>query len=167
MGNEEAAVTAPKRAPRGTGAKNYDDDVHAWAQQQVHFLRARAWSRLDIEHLADEIADVGRSERHALTGALDVILLHLLKWDHQPDRRSRSWVTSIRTQRCVVENRLEDSPSLRAQIEGLIARAYHRARIEAAGETGLDEDIFPAECPYAWEAILERPIPWPPGDGRA
>ncbi|MCJ2067653.1 DUF29 domain-containing protein [Methylobacterium sp. J-030] len=160
-------MAARKPAARGTCATEYEQDVNAWAQEQARFLRAGAWSRLDIEHVVDEIADVGRGERHALTSALGVILLHLLTWDHRPDRRSRSWVTSIRTQRCVVENRLEDSPSLRAQIEGLITRAYHRARIEAAGETGLDEDIFPAECPYAWEAIMERPIPWPPGDGRA
>ncbi len=112
--------------------------------------------------LASTSSILGRSERHALTSALSVILLHLLKWDHQPARRSRSWVTSIRTQRCVVEERLDDSPSLRSQIEGLVARAYHRARIEAAGETGLDEDIVPANCPYAWDAIMTRPVPWPP-----
>ena len=110
-------MTAPKRAPRGTDALNYEADIHAWAQDQARFLRAGAWSRLDLEHLADEIADVGRSERHALTGALCVILLHLLKWDHQPARRSRSWVTSIRSQRSVVEERLEDSASLECLTE--------------------------------------------------
>jgi len=152
MGDEQAAVTPPKHAARGTITSDYEVDVHAWIQEQVRFLRTGVWSRLDIERLADEIAGVGRSERHALTSALNVILLHLLKWDHQPARRSRSWVTSIRTQRCVVEERLDDSPSLRSQFEGLVARAYHRARIEAAGDTGLDEDIFPATCPYAWDA---------------
>lgn len=157
-------MTAPKRVPRGTGATDYDADVHAWAQEQVRFLRTGAWSRLDIEHLADEIADVGRSERHALTSALSVILLHLLKWDHQPSRRSRSWVTSIRTQRSVVEERLDDSPSLRSQSDGLVVRAYHRARIAAAGETGLAEDTFPAVCPYSWGDIMSRPIPWPTSD---
>ncbi|MBE7200195.1 MAG: DUF29 domain-containing protein [Parafilimonas terrae] len=160
-------MTAPKRAPREARGANYTDDVHAWAEDQVRFLRTGAWSHLDIEHLADEIADVGRSERHALTSALSVILLHLLKWDHQPTRRSRSWVTSIRTQRSVVEERLDDSPSLRAQMDGLITRAYHRARIAAAGETGLDEDTFPAACPYDWDAIMTRPIPWPPDDRSA
>ena len=155
-------MAAPKRLPRATNATDYNADVHAWAQEQVRFLRSGTWSRLDIEHLADEIADVGRSERHALTSALSVILLHLLKWDHQPSRRTRSWVTSIRTQRSLVEERLEDSPSLRAQIESLVVRAYHRARIAAAGETGLDDDAFPQTCPYAWDDIMARPIPWPP-----
>ncbi len=157
-------MTAPKRLPRGTDATGYDADVHAWAQEQVRFLRAGAWARLDIAHLADAIADVGRSERHALTSALSVILLQLLKWDHQPGRRTRSWVTSIRTQRSEVEERLEDSPSLRSQIDKLIARADHRARIAAAGETGLDEETFPKVCPYAWDAIMARPMAWPPAD---
>jgi hypothetical protein len=160
-------VTPPKRVPRGTDATDYDTDVLAWAQEQARFLRTGAWSRLDIEHLADEIAGIGRSERHALTSALSVILLHLLKWDHQPTRWSRSWVTSIRTQCSVVQERLDDSPSLRSQIDRLVARAYHRARIEAAGETGLDEETFPKECPYVWDAIMTRPIPWPAGGGSA
>ncbi|MCJ2059458.1 DUF29 domain-containing protein [Methylobacterium sp. J-048] len=158
-------MTAPKRAPQKLKTTRYEDDVHAWAQEQVHFLQAGAWARLDVEHLADEIADVGRSERHALTGALCVILLHLLKWDHQPARRTRSWVTSIRTQRSIVAERLKDSPSLKPQIAVLVARAYHRARIEAAGETGLDEAAFPSACPYDFTTLMTRPIPWPPSDG--
>ena len=160
-------MTASNRAPQKLKATRYEDDVHAWAQEQVHLLQAGAWARLDIEHIADEIADVGRSERHALTSALCVILLHLLKWYHQPTRRSRSWVTSIRTQRSIVAERLEDSPSLKSQIQALIDRAYHRARIEAAGETGLDEGAFPPVCPYDFTAIMTRPIPWPPNDGDA
>lgn len=159
-------MTAPKRVPQRLKTTRYEDDVHAWAQEQVHFLQAGAWARLDIEHLADEIADVGRSERHALTSALSVILLHLLKWDHQPTRRTRSWVTSIRTQRVVVAERLEDSPSLKSRIDVLVARAYHRALIEAAGETGLDEGTFPPACPYDVETIMTREIPWPPSDGQ-
>ena len=160
-------MTARNRAPHGLGAADYDQDIDAWTLEQIHFLRAGAWSRLDIEHLADEIADVGRSERHALTSALSVILLHMLKWDHQPARRSRSWVTWIRTQRLIVQERLDDSPSLRSQVGGLVTRAYHRARIEAAGETGLDEDTFPQVCPYTWETIVTRSVPWPPADSQA
>ncbi|MBP1182391.1 hypothetical protein JOE48_004355 [Methylobacterium sp. PvR107] len=80
-------MTGRKRAPHGSGATDYDEEGDAWSQGQARFLRAEAWSRLDIEHLADEIADVGRSERHALTSALSVVRPHLLKRDHQPTRR--------------------------------------------------------------------------------
>ncbi|WP_167627597.1 DUF29 domain-containing protein [Methylobacterium phyllostachyos] len=110
---------------------------------------------------------MGRSERHALTSALSLILLHLLKWDPQPSRQSRSWVTSIRTPRSLVEERLDDSPRPRSQIGGLVARACHRARLDATGETGVDEDTFPQVCPYSWEAIMTRSIPWPPADPQA
>jgi hypothetical protein len=139
-------VTAPKRARREASGANHTDDVHAWAEDQVRFLRTGAWSRLDIAHLADEIADVGRSERHAPTSALGVILL---RWDHQPTRRSRSWVTSIRIRRSMVAERLNDNPSPRAQMDGPIAPAYRRARIAAADETGLDEDTFRRPAPMA------------------
>jgi len=156
-------VTARRRAPHGLGATDYDQDLDAWSQEQVHVLRAGAWSRLDIEHLADEIADVGRSEHRALA----VIRLHMLKWDHQPGRRSRSWATSIRIQRLIVQERLDDSPSLRPQAGELVTRAYRRARIEATGEIGLDEETFPQVCPYTWEVIMTRSIPWPPADPQA
>ncbi|TXN03123.1 DUF29 domain-containing protein [Methylobacterium sp. WL64] len=131
----------------------------------MHLLQAGAWARLAIEHLGDEIAEVGRSERHVLTSAVCVILLHLPTWDHQPTRRSRSWMTSIPTQRSLVAERLEDSRSLKSQIQAFMNRAYHRARIEVAGETGLDEGASPPFCPYDFTAIMTRPIPWLPDDG--
>jgi hypothetical protein len=116
---------------------------------------------------ANENADLGRSERHALTSTLNATLLHLLTSNHQLTRRSRSWVTSIRTQRSVIAKRLVGSPSLRSQTDDSVARAYHRARIAAEGETGLDEDARPATCPDAWHAVTTRPIPWPSADGQA
>ncbi|GAB6843310.1 hypothetical protein HNR00_002236 [Methylorubrum rhodinum] len=158
-------MAAPRRvAVEGTA---YEADASAWALEQADHLRAGRWSRLDVAHLADEIEALARSERRALTSALQVILLHLLKWEHQPDRRTRSWVDSIRTQRLAVAEDIEDSPSLVPQLDELVARAYRRARIDAAGETGLDDDAFPAECPYILEDIMTRPVPWPPVGGES
>jgi hypothetical protein len=119
-----------------------EDDVHARAQERVHFLPAGAWARLDVEHLAGEIAEMGRSERHAQTSALNVILLNHLKWNHQPARRPRSWAASIQTQRRVVAERLEDGPSLKSRIAALVAWAYHRAGIEAEGGSGSMRRLF-------------------------
>ena len=158
-------MTDPNRAPQKLKPARYEDDVYTWTQEQVHLLQAGAWARLDIEHLADEITDVGRSERHVLTSAVCMILLHMLTWNNQPTRRSRSWVMSIRTQRSLVAERLEDSRSLKSQIQAFMNRAYHRARIEVAGETGLDEGASPPFCPYDFTAIMTRPIPWLPDDG--
>jgi hypothetical protein len=83
-GRRGGSCDGSKACSRGTIATDYEVDVYAWVRAQIHVLRASAWSPLDIEHLADEIADVGRSESHALTSALGVVLLHLLKWDPQP-----------------------------------------------------------------------------------
>jgi hypothetical protein len=155
-------VASPKRSVVETARTAHEADLSAWAMEQAARRRAAAWSRLDIDNLADEIEDVARSERHALTSAPHIILLHLLEWDHQPERRTRSWAESIRTQRLAVQDRLDDSPSLNRQIGERLPRAYRRARVEAAGETGLDEAVFPAACPYGFEELMTREIPWPP-----
>lgn len=158
-------MAAPRRvAVEGTA---YEADASAWALEQADHLRAGRWSRLDVVHLADEIEALARSERRALTSALQVILLHLLKWDHQPGRRTRSWVDSIRTQRLAVAEDLEDNPSLVPQLDEIVARAYRRARIKAASETGLDDNAFPAECPYTFDDVMTRPVPWPLPGGEA
>jgi len=83
-------------------------------------------------------------------------MLHVLKWDHQPARRSRSWALSIKQQRFEINNVLDDNPGLKPRVAEAIARAYRGARIDAAKETGLDEDQFPANCPYSFDDITKR-----------
>jgi uncharacterized protein DUF29 len=85
-----------------------------------------------------------------------VLILHMLKWDHQINLRSRSWVLSIKAQRIELANVIEDNPGLRPRIGEAIARGYRRARVEAARETGLDEAAFPEQCPYGWDDIVSR-----------
>jgi hypothetical protein len=75
--------------------------------------------------------------------------------------RTRGWTASIEIQRIEVEDLLQESPSLRWRVPEAIAHGYHLARIEASGETDLDEDVFPNECPYSFDDIMTRPIPWP------
>lgn len=152
----------PKRADAAPQVGTpYEVDLSAWAMEQAAHLRARTWSALDLQHLIDEVEAVARTERNALTSALRVVLLHMLKWDHQPNRRTRSWATSIRVQRLAAEERLEDSPSLRGQWEDILIRAYRRARIEAAAETQLPESAFPMECPYTVDEVMTRDFSWP------
>ena len=67
----------------------YNDDVLLWSREQAELLRSGQFSKLDIEHLADEIEDVGKSEKRELASRMAVLLAHLLKWQHQPSRRSR------------------------------------------------------------------------------
>jgi hypothetical protein len=88
-----------------------------------------------------------------------VLLLHLLKWDHQPERRSRSWDLSITTQRVEVDDVLTDNPGLKPRIPEALARAYRKARLDAAKETGLDEATFPKTCPYSFDEAMTRQHP--------
>ena len=77
----------------------YDSDVLVWSQEQARLLRAGRFAELDIEHLADEIEDLGRSEKRELSSRMAVLMAHLLKWAAQPERRGRNWDVTIREQR--------------------------------------------------------------------
>jgi hypothetical protein len=155
-----ARAADERRAAPSNGA-GYEDDFYLWANAQAECLRRGEWSRLDALNLAEEIEDLGREIYNKLESAFRIILLHLLKWDHQPERRTRSWTTSIKVQRIDAEELLAEHHSLEPRVPEAITGAYRRARIEAAGETGLEQDVFPEECPYAFDAIMTRPIPWP------
>lgn len=142
----------------------YDLDLYAWAFDQSQHLRRGQFTALDALNLAEEIEDLGNEIYNKLESALRITLMHLLKWDHQPGRRTRSWTLSIRNGRLDAAKVLEKNPSLKARLPFAIDEAYRRARIDAAGETGLDEDAFPTACPYDLDAIMNRPIPWPPSE---
>lgn len=147
---------APPDAP---ARAEYDRDVYSWAQEQARFIREGRWDAVDRENVADEIESLGRSEFSKLESALRVLLMHMLKWDHQPSRRTRSWALSIETQRAELEDVLADNPGLKPRIEEAIGRAYRKARLQAAAETGLDVRRFPGGCPYSWDDITTRPFP--------
>src|SRR5262249_5735661 len=123
---------------------------------QARFVRERRWDDIDRENLAEEIESLGREQFNKLASALRVLLLHFLKWDQQPDKRTRSWVLSIEACRIDLEDVIDDNPGLKPRIDEAIARAYRRARIDAARETGLEESRFPERCPYAWTDIVSR-----------
>jgi hypothetical protein len=84
----------------------YDRDIIAWANEQARLLRAGHLDRIDIEHIAEEIEDVGKSEQRELASRMAVLLAHLLKWQFQPQRRGRSWQRTIRDQRNGIARRL-------------------------------------------------------------
>lgn len=156
------ARAARERAAKAPDGAGYEEDFYLWANEQAERLRRGEWSRLDALNLAEEIEDLGREVYNELESRLRIILLHLLKWDHQPERRSRSWTSTIKVQRLDAEKLIEKHPSLKPRIPEAIHDAYRLARIEAIGETGLDEDAFPEECPYSFDEIMSREIPWPP-----
>jgi len=144
---------APSDRP---AAAEYWGDFYSWLMEQAAHLRAGRWEVLDRENLAEEIESLGREQFNKLESALRVLMIHFLKWDHQPNLRSRSWVLSIEAQRLELDNVLYDNPGLKPRIAEATARAYRRARIEAANETELEKNEFPEECPYTWNDFVAR-----------
>lgn len=136
----------------------YADDFYTWTQEQGARLRAGDLDGLDLENLAEEIESLGKSQFASLVSALRIVLLHMLKFDHQPERRTRSWALSIATHRDQAVEELEESPGLKSRLDEAMTKAYRRARLEASGETGLPLKQFPETCPYSLDEIMNRPF---------
>ena len=134
----------------------YERDLYAWSLEQARLLKDGRLSEVDAENVAEEILDVGSTEFDKLESALRVLLLHMLKWDHQSEKRSRSWENTIDIQRRHALRQLRKNPSLKSRTEEAVAEAYEDARRLASSETDLDLDAYPETCPYDWDAILSR-----------
>jgi hypothetical protein len=135
---------------------SYERDFYTWSLEQARLIREGRWDAVDRANVAEEIESLGREQFNKLVSALRVLMLHMLKWDHQPELRSRSWALSIKAQRAELDDIIADNPGLKPRIGEAISRGYRKACIEAARETGLDEDQFPKTCPYAWNDIVAR-----------
>ena len=149
------ADLVPAEAPADAA---YERDFYSWLVEQARHVRAGRWASLDRDNLAEEIELLGREQFNKLESALRVLLLHMLKWDHQPALRGRSWSVSIREQRLRLGDVLADNPGLRPRIDEAVMRAYRRARLRAVKETGLEEESFPETCPYSWDEIVSREL---------
>ena len=135
-------------------ATGYDEDVLAWSREQAVLLRAGRFAELDIEHLADEIEDVGKSEQRELVSRMAVLLAHLLKWQLRPERRGSSWAITIRGQRKGIVRRVEKTPSLAPMLADpeWLTDAWTDAVTEFANQTSLKN--APAACPWPMDDVL-------------
>ena len=130
--------------------------ICAWTVEQARLLRAGEFSEIDVENIAEEIESMGRSDRREIHSRLVVLLMHLLKWQYQKRARSRSWSSTILTQRREIEQLLAESPSLRPSFIQMFPKAYADARQQAALETGLRIGTFPETCAFTPEEALTR-----------
>ncbi len=142
------------------GPEPHDRDFHAWATEQAALLRAGRLAEADVTHIAEEIEALGRGERRELTSRLAVLLLQLLMWTHQPERRGRSWRLTIEEQRRQIVRHLRDNPSLAAWRDEAMADAYGDAVLRAERETDLPRDVFAWACPWDFEQALDDGF-WP------
>ncbi|MFZ1640000.1 MAG: DUF29 domain-containing protein [Candidatus Contendobacter sp.] len=133
---------------------SYDQDFYAWLIQNVQLMRNHQLHQIDVEHIAEELEAMAKSEKRELLNRLCILLMHLLKWQYQIPKRTRSWHNTIMTQRIDLMELLEDSPSLKLPLLEKLQGAYEKAKIKAEDETGIDQQQFPEQCPYTLEQIL-------------
>jgi hypothetical protein len=150
-------ATATKPHPPPTA---HDYDFYSWALETADAIQAGRFDGVDWEAVAEELEDMGRSERRALENRFEVLLAHLIKWRFQPDHRSASWTGTIKEQRRKATRLLRQNPGLKPLLSELIPDAYESARALAERDTGIDEDKFPSACPWTAEQILDEGF-WP------
>ncbi|MEB3295079.1 MAG: DUF29 domain-containing protein [Synechococcales bacterium] len=152
----ELSLEPPSLEPPSLNLQHlYQQDFVQWLELTLETLRSQHYDQVDWQNLLEEIEAMGKRERKSVRSNLTVLLLHLLKWQFQPDRRSASWQSSIVEHRQRLEDDLEDSPSLSGYLLESLPKAYQNARQRAAAETGLSIATFPETCPYAIEQLLQ------------
>ncbi|GJD95291.1 DUF29 domain-containing protein [Methylobacterium iners] len=136
----------------------HDQDLYGWVEAQVALLHSGRTDALDLDNIAEELSDVGAAQYSRLEGALRVLLMHMLKWDQQPEMRTPSWIYSIMEQRRRYDRILKRSPSLNASVDEIRDDIYPISRNWASEECHLPVGEFPDRCPYTWDDILHRPF---------
>ncbi len=142
------------------GTIAYEQDLVAWANEQARLLRAGRFDQLDLEHLAEEIEDVGKGEQRELANRMAILLAHLLKWQLQPDRRGSSWTITIRNQRRAIARALEETSSLKGKLADVHwwEAVWGDAVDLAAREAGLSECV--ETCPWTVDEVMD--LDWMP-----
>ena len=135
-------------------ASLYEQDFYGWVQWQEQVLAQQEVAALDWQNLQEEIQALGRQEYRELVSHLTVLLGHLLKWQYQPDKRSRSWFLTIREQRRAINRHLSRNPSLKSRITDALEDGYEAGVDLALRETNLPLRTFPAICPYAFDDVV-------------
>lgn len=136
----------------------HDSDLYTWVQEQTALLRAGRVEALDLDNIAEELSDVGLNEYYRLQSAVEIIILHVINWDHQPERRTRSWALSIAEHRERALIQLRKSPGLKSSLEEVQQDAFRLARLGAVRQMKRPQETLPTDCPYAWDDILNRPF---------
>jgi hypothetical protein len=137
----------------------YETDFYAWTLEQSKLLQISDFKGLDIVNLVEEIESLGKQQRQELENRLVILLGHLLKWDYQPERRSKSWKATIREQRRAIQRLMQANPSLKPYLEEAIAYAYQSGIDLVVRETPLDDQDLPADCQYTPEQIFDPNFP--------
>jgi hypothetical protein len=134
-------------------AELFADDETAWLDRMSELVRQRRLDELDLDNLTEYLTDMARRDRREVKSRLVILLTHRLKWEFQPERRSRSWRATIIAQRQELAE-LAGTGVLLAHAEAVLAESYANAVELAVAETGLVRETFPARCPYSVGQLL-------------
>jgi hypothetical protein len=133
----------------------YETDFYSWTQEQANLLKLGRLMELDVQNLIEEVEDMGANKRSALKSRLTVLMAHLLKWQFQPERKSRSWQLTINEQRLEIEYLLEENPGLKHELPDLMVKAYRIAKLQAEKQTKLDGSVFPKDNPWRFKQMID------------
>lgn len=142
----------------------YEQDFHQWIEHHIALLKEGRFNEIDAEHLIEELEDMGKSNPRELRSRFVILIAHLLKWEYQLKQLQNrweqytggSWISTISGQRVHISGILKQNPSLKRFLSETIVDAYPDALELAVGETGLPESVFPNECPYTIEQLLDK-----------
>lgn len=132
----------------------YETDFNLWLEQTINHLKNGNLQALDLDNLIEEISDMGRNNRREVFSRLKVLLMHLLKWQYQPEKRTNSSINTIDEQREQLELIFRDSPSLKPYLTDIFAECYQKAVRGTVNETNLPKKTFPVDCPFSQEQVL-------------
>jgi len=149
-------MASRSRSSGGSTAADHERDFYSWLVEQARLVRDGRWDAVDQANLARAIDALAQEQFNRLASEMHVLLTHLLKWDHPAIRRSRGRVQSVQVQRQAVIDVLDRNPGLKSRLPEAMVHCYRKARAEAANDVGLDENSFPAKCPYEWDEIVAR-----------
>jgi hypothetical protein len=152
---KDSPMAQAKQKPLFPAPTDIEDDYYAWCYEQAELLRQNRFAEADLPNIVEELEGMGNEQRHALRSSYRLVIAHLLKWQFQPDLRSRSWEVTIVRERINIDDRERASKSLANKADELVAEAYRGAVLEAVKETGLDRRTFPRNCPYSLEQLRD------------
>jgi hypothetical protein len=137
----------------------YEIDFYQWTIEQSDRLRLGKLDSLDLENLAEEIESLGKQKQQELANRLGVLIGHLLKWQYQPEKRTRSWQVTIQLQRQEIKDLLEDNPSLKSYLDKALSKGFRFGLALVLSETPIKKQVLPEECPYSFEELLTLGFP--------
>jgi hypothetical protein len=144
---------------KAAASELYDRDYYAWVQDQVDALRQHRVEDVDWENVAEEIEDLGKSQRRSIESQMVRMLEHLLKLQHASDpirrNNARGWQLSVKDARLVMRKLLDENPSLHPELAGMLPYAYQRGRLAALRKAKLPDQAIPESCPWAVEQVMD------------